>query len=391
MKRNILRTVWTSVCACFLVSVFLFFGFSTPDQEATVDQKTFTRTFKVSINFRDLLEEKCQEASYLQSREPDPFAIGQDETTPSWSFMEPFGVTLGPGCSAIFNREEGTLKVTNTSEQLRIIGEVVGSIPKLSAAEEKELVSSIILLSWVETEYVEPPEIIEERKKMDALRIPSFEVDQTKLRDVFELLVKKTVEADTDEPDPDQKGFHIILDGGIAHGFPSGVLETPVTLSLADVSLTEILQQLTEPYDCNFRVEEYAILIRPNSLPNTKLFTTTYSVPPEIYKKLISKDRNDNFADPFSVPLGEAERNQKTWTPQQAFENVGVTFPSGTHALWDESKEHLSVTITDDQLTLVEAFLESLDEGKIIFSHDSRFHGGTGKSAADPSSDPQVH
>ncbi|MDF1740470.1 MAG: hypothetical protein P1U86_15020 [Verrucomicrobiales bacterium] len=203
----------------------------------------FTKTFRVPLNFMQLIEPPP----------PEPFS----ETGHNVSgFMDQYGITLETGCRAIFNPEEGTLEVTNTADQLRLIGEVVETFPVLSEDEERSFVSSIIR-------------------------------------------------------------HQVVLDS---------------------------------PSD-------------PNRLTNK------YALPKAIYERMISPELT--APDPFA-PERIYEDGQLT--PHAALENAGIAFSPGANVRYDEETGELTVTNTPDQMDFLEAYLGSLDEGKLIFDRDSRFH-----------------
>ena len=230
--------------------------------------------------------------------------------------------------------------------------------------------------------------------KLKNIFLPSVEFADTPLQDALNFLQQRSVELDVSEPDPAKKGINIVLDaailggggGGMAPAAPTdggfgfeggapaapafggggGVGDTRVTLRLSNVPLAEALRYTTSLASLKYKVEPNAVLVVPISTPDKDLFTNVYVVPPTFLSTGAGGGGGggaaaaDPFADPVA-PSGLAAAARPT--AKTVLENAGITFPAGASAIYNKTSSQLIVRNTQDQMELVEAYIDSITEG----------------------------
>lgn len=238
-------------------------------------------------------------------------------------------------------------------------------------------------------------------EKLKTIIIPSVEFADTTLREAIEFLQSRSVELDVTETNPAKKGINIILDAGggggggaapaaapaaapgagggfgFEGGTPAaaggdggggGVGDTRITLRLSNVPLAEALRYTTSLAQLKYKVEPFAVKVVPISTPDADLFTNVYVVPPTF----LSTDGGgggggaaaggaDPFADPVAAGGGAAPGGRRS--AKQILESAGITFAGGGSAIYNASTSQLIVRNTQDQMELVEAYIESIVQG----------------------------
>jgi general secretion pathway protein D len=229
-------------------------------------------------------------------------------------------------------------------------------------------------------------------EKLKSIILPSVEFVDTPLREALEFLTQKSAELDTQTTDPTKKGINFILSTGASGGggggaapaagiggfdapaggaapaggggFGGDVGDTAITLKLQNVPLVEAVRYTTSLAQLKYKVEPHAVVVVPLSTPDADLYTNVYQVPPTF---LNSGGGGDGGAgagpvDPFAAPAGGGGGTtlEKRPDARQILERAGVTFGEGSSAIYQAAGSQLIVRNTQDQMELVEAYIESL-------------------------------
>lgn len=231
-------------------------------------------------------------------------------------------------------------------------------------------------------------------QKLKDIVVPTVEFSDTPLKDALDFLQQRSVELDAAESDPAKKGINIVLDvgsfggGGAAapaapaadggFGFGGGgaapavaggggIGDTLITLRLTNVPLAEALRYTTSLAQLKYKVEPQAVLVVPLSTPDADLFTNVYVVPPTF----LSTDTGGGggggaaAADPFADPVDAGGGGGIVGRPtaKSILENAGITFSTGATAIYNPATSQLIVKNTQDQMELVEAYIDSIVQG----------------------------
>ena len=236
--------------------------------------------------------------------------------------------------------------------------------------------------------------------KLKTIIIPSIEFADTPLKDALDFIQQRSTELDVAETDPAKKGINIILQagpgggGGGAAAAPAGAApggegfgfeggggagggldaggggpgDTRITLRLNNVPLAEALRYTTSLAQLKYKVEAHAVLVVPISTPDADLFTNIYVVPPTF----LSMDGGGGggggggaAADPFAAPVdaGGGGAPARRRNAREILEGAGITFGAGSSAIYNASTSQLIVRNTQDQMELVEAYIDSIIGG----------------------------
>jgi len=235
-------------------------------------------------------------------------------------------------------------------------------------------------------------------EKLKTITLSSVEFSDTPLKDALIFLRERSVELDINESDPAKKGVNIILDAGAgmapgagaapAAAAPAaggglafetgaapvaagggGIGDTLITLRLSNVPLAEALRYTTSLAQLKYKVEPFAVKVVPISTPEAEIFTNVYVVPPTF----LSTDAGggggggggaaaaDPFAEPVAAGGGAAPGGRRN--AKQILESAGITFGAGASAIYNATTSQLIVRNTQDQMELVEAYIESIVQG----------------------------
>jgi len=227
--------------------------------------------------------------------------------------------------------------------------------------------------------------------KLKNIFLPSVEFVETPLQDALNFLQQRSVELDVDESDPAKKGINIVLDAAVLSGggggaapaapagdgfgfeggggatpaaFGGGIGDTRITLRLSNVPLAEALRYTTSLAGLKYKVEPRAVLVVPISTPDKDLFTNIYVVPPTFLSADAGGGGGAAAADPFATPAATSglEANRRR-TARDVLESAGISFPTGASAIYNKTSSQLIVRNTQDQIELVEAYIDSIAEG----------------------------
>lgn len=237
-------------------------------------------------------------------------------------------------------------------------------------------------------------EIRRTEEKLKTIILPSVEFADTPLRDALEFLQQRSVELDINETNPGKKGINIILDegsfGGSAAAAPAaapagdgfgfeggggpaaasgggGIGDTRITLRLGNVPLAEALRYTTNLAQLKYKVEAHAVVVVPLSTPDADLFTNVYVVPPTFLSMGSGGGGGGGgaaAADPFAAPVetgGTVLKGRST--AKEILESAGITFGTGASAIYNPGTSQLIVRNTQDQIELVEAYIDSIITG----------------------------
>ena len=232
-------------------------------------------------------------------------------------------------------------------------------------------------------------------EKLKTIILPSVEFVDTPLREALEFLTQKSAELDTQTTDPTKKGINFILSTGASGGgggggpaaggggfdaapgaapaapagggFGGNVGDTAITLKLQNVPLVEAVRYTTSLAQLKYKVEPHAVVVVPLSTPDADLYTNVYQVPPTF---LNSGGGDGGGAaagpvDPFAAPAAGGGGGTLEARPdaKQILERAGVTFGEGASAIYQAAGSQLIVRNTQDQMELVEAYIQSIQDG----------------------------
>ncbi len=190
-------------------------------------------------------------------------------------------------------------------------------------------------------------------RKMEAIRLPELKLDKATLKQAVELLIARSRELDKADVPDGRKGVDIRLHPEVEPEKAS------VSLELKNVPLSEALRYVSELAQTNIKVETDSVLLVPLWIDTSEKFTRTFRVPPDF---LLLNQRNPNIPvppDPFVAPEDETKRDRNWQSARQILEAQGITFPAGASATFNPTTGLLTVTNSQPNLDLLEAYFSS--------------------------------
>lgn len=226
------------------------------------------------------------------------------------------------------------------------------------------------------------------QKKLESIIIPSIDVRQANVNDVFDLLVSSSVAGDSEglgvniilklgsDPSPsaapsappagfdDNWGFgggfgeEAPAGGGANFGAPSSV--PLITVNLRRVSLLDAIKYITEMADLRYRLEENAVFVTPANVVSGRVITRMYPVQPSILDVIVERGGGDVDRSGEFIGMGQSVE-VKRQDVKDFFERAGVPFPVGTSITYNQSISQLIVANTAENLENFERILARLN------------------------------
>ena len=234
--------------------------------------------------------------------------------------------------------------------------------------------------------------------KLQRIILPKLEFREATIREAVEFLKRKSIELDTQETDPAQKGVNIVLklEGasagpiappapapapagipgleplpGAAPGPPpaeaapvfSGVnpADARITVSLTNIPLVEALRYVTSLANLKFKVEPFAVAVVPQNVDTTVLITREWKVRPGFIQRAASGGGDVNALTP--APPTDATRGGTAFAgrldAKEFLKSVGVSFPGESSATYIASGSRLIVRNTQENLDLIDILVDA--------------------------------
>ncbi len=237
------------------------------------------------------------------------------------------------------------------------------------------------------------------QNKLNSIIIPRVEFKDATVREAIEFLKVKSRELDRD-PDPSRRGVNIVLQLDSGSGAPSAPsadagagaapaipgLETatpvataggaggggavgtqPITLSLSNVPMAEVLRYITSLAGLKYKIDPYAVAVVPLTAVYDTLITKEYKVPPGTFSTTAggaSASGSPATALPTAgaATLSSGGSSVANHVPaKDYFSSMGVQFPPGSSATFIATNSRLIVKNTQEQIELIDNLVEALN------------------------------
>ncbi|MCA1963439.1 MAG: type II and III secretion system protein [Prosthecobacter sp.] len=185
-------------------------------------------------------------------------------------------------------------------------------------------------------------------EKLRDLRIAKIDFTGATLEEVIEYLRVRSRDID-----PEGRGVDFVLNiGDAANG-------RPISLSLVDVPLEEVLRYAADVAGVTYRVEEFAVRMVPLTDTTDTLISRTYRVPPDFISAAPIDPAAAAPADPFGQPAAAAgPAPLRRLGAKEFLMSRGVLFPEGAGANYNPVTNMLIVRNTVKNLELVESLVD---------------------------------
>jgi len=185
-------------------------------------------------------------------------------------------------------------------------------------------------------------------EKLRDLRIAKVDFSGATLEEVLEYLRVRARDVDSTG-----KGIDFVM------GLPSDTALKPVSLSLVDVPVEEVLRYATEVAGVTYRVEEFAVRIVSLTDTSTTLVSRNFRVPPDFISSAAVDPAAQAPADPFAAAGAAASTGiQRRMGAKEFLESRGIVFPEGGGANYSPATNMLIVRTTAQNMELVDSLVQ---------------------------------
>jgi len=298
---------------------------------------------------------------------PKIFAIAPDATgaldAPARQSIDPkeyfaaSGVSFPQGASLSYTASTNELNVRNTEENIDLINALIASQNSGVPDNTRSQIGRSQMIY----------------NPLSSIIIPRLELREATLREAIDFLVKKSAELSPtherinivlkiDSPagsQPPEPALSPVVVPGLEPVRPMAPSSNPVaagspadariTVSLSNVSLGEALKYITSLANVKYKVEDYAIVIVPLTVPTETLLNREWKVPPGM------------FASRGNSPAAQNDGGSGLAARMDAKDFLaanGVSFPPGSSAIFLASSGKIIIKNTQENLDLVDAIVQ---------------------------------
>lgn len=193
--------------------------------------------------------------------------------------------------------------------------------------------------------------------KIKQMLVPSVDFQDVSIEEALDTLRLWSREFDTTELDPTKKGFNFVMRvGDVGSDVHNNIMSKRISLQLKNVPMSEVLDYVTKATHTQWRIEDYAIVVTPSGMQDTRLLQRTFTVPPGFMQDTVASVEASSGSNPF-----EDSSNDSVLQPRleidEYLKRIGVTFPEGATANYIRGAGKLSVLNTETNLNIIEDYL----------------------------------
>ncbi|MDB4500678.1 hypothetical protein N9224_00675 [Akkermansiaceae bacterium] len=204
--------------------------------------------------------------------------------------------------------------------------------------------------------------------KLRTIQVPLLDLADASLEESVDYLRSLSVQYDKGALQGSPKGVDILLQlGSEDHPVVQEIRKIRVNLQLSNIPLEHALKTICEATRTTYRVDEYAIVIRPIGATDSTLIRREFRVPPDFLSRdAINTALNDE--DPFAESGGSFSGNllKKRFTALQKLKAMGVNFPEGASARYNSKNSSLIVRNTVTNLDLINQYVSILNNDEPV-------------------------
>lgn len=189
------------------------------------------------------------------------------------------------------------------------------------------------------------------QQKLRELKLARIDFSGASLGEVVEYLRVRSRDLD-----PAGRGIDFVL------SLPPDFSSPPISLSLMEMPLEEVLRYVTEIAGLAYRVEDYAVRLVTRASGSSVIISKTYKVPPDFISKAPvgteSQTTNNPFASSSDTAGGNSSLGMRRMGAQEYLESYGITFGEGAGASYSAVTSLLIVRNTASNLEMVDMLVE---------------------------------
>ena len=196
--------------------------------------------------------------------------------------------------------------------------------------------------------------------KLDTIFLPFVDFDEATLEEALEFLEGQSRVLDP-ELNEEKKGLSFVLAMGSGNSPEiKEILERRFSFQLRNVPVRQVLEYITQQTDTQFKVDTYAISVKPLGGVTDDVFVRRYSVSPNFLSQTAGGGGDVASKDPFAEDAAGGGTLAPRLTAREYLENRGVPFPEGSTASYTPALNELVVRTSSSGHDLVGQIVDGL-------------------------------
>ena len=293
--------------------------------------------------------------------------------------IDPYNAAARRGQEAVSKRRSSYYRAAYDSYRAKALAEV-------DAVWEEQIPQELPTLELGGTDTVATSEgVLRNRDNLMNIKIETVSFDQTPMADALEFLrrmvrdkgcqmnfiyeaaavpapapvVSKASSSDDEEEEEDDEEEEEEEEAAA----PAPVLNTPspaiiAKLQLDGVSVAELLSHMCAQAQCEYRVEENAIVVYQKGAANHRMSRRQWTVRPSFFNVGGGEESEDDEED--NDFTSSSPRRARKLDAKAALLDMGVNFPTGSSARYSHATGVLTVVNTDEELDTVEEAINTV-------------------------------
>jgi general secretion pathway protein D len=170
--------------------------------------------------------------------------------------------------------------------------------------------------------------------KLERIILPVVDFDRVNIREALDFLRQQSIERDTFELDPAQRGINFVLEiGGPDSEVAKQILAAEINLQLKNVPISQVLKYLNEVTRTVYIAQDFAVTVRPAGADSNEMISRSYQVPPDFLTSGGAAGGGEAADDPFADDGGNREGLiPRRLSAEEVLKQQGVAFPEGATA-----------------------------------------------------------
>ncbi len=296
--------------------------------------------------------------------------------------IDPYNVAARRGQEQVSKRRSSYYRAAYDSYRARALAEV-------DAAWEEQIPQEQPTIELGGTETVATSEgVLRNRDNLTTMKIASVNFEQTPMADALDFLraearknglqmnfifekaqapviapapaASSSDDEEEDEEDEEDEEEEEEDDAPAAAPTPAYVPPAEAIISalqLNDVTAAELLTHMCSQANCEYRVEENAIVVSQKGAGNHRMSRRQWTVRPSFFNLGGEESEEDEEDNDFT---SSSSRRTKKIDAKAALIDMGVNFPSGSSARYSHATGVLTVVNTDEELDTVEEAINTV-------------------------------
>lgn len=204
--------------------------------------------------------------------------------------------------------------------------------------------------------------------KLRSIQIPFLDLSDVSLEEALDYLRSVSVDNDDLVLGDAPKGVSFVTQlGNEDHPLVQEIRKARINLQLQNIPLEQALKFICEATRTTYRVDEFAVVIRPAGATDDTMVRREFRVPPDFLSRSAVGGDAGGDGDPFADP-NEGGRSLlvRRFTAKEKLKSMGISFPEGASAYFNANSSTLVVRNTVTNLDLVRQYVDLIAQDEPV-------------------------